>query len=162
MLQQQINQIRRSSSIPQTPDSVITPNQFIQASLGPAQVSSKFSLAQTHRRDSLGLNHPATAANFQHQARIREATGDFAGSAQLYEESVRAYEGSVGPEHPNIAGTLAEWAEVLEQVGETDRALALYERAAEIVRTKLPPEHTGREMLLERYQTFLQRLGEDS
>jgi tetratricopeptide (TPR) repeat protein len=105
-----------------------------------------------------GPMHSSTGANLQHRARVFVAIGNVAEAKELYEQSVRSYEGSLGPEHPEIIGVYAELAEVLAKLGEIEDAKQFYERAITVSELTLPATHPYAISLSEDYGEFLQRV----
>jgi tetratricopeptide (TPR) repeat protein len=93
------------------------------------------------REESLGPEHPNTAASLNNLAVLLQAQGDLAGARPLHERALAIYEKALGRERLDTAISLCNLACLLRDTGRQNDAEPLFLRAIAIGEKALGPDH---------------------
>jgi tetratricopeptide (TPR) repeat protein len=86
-------------------------------------------------------HHSFIGTTLESLGQLAEKRGERAKARELYERSIRSYEGSENPDDPGVAYPLRFLAGLLREEGDAEGAVRLYERALAVRRKAVGDRH---------------------
>ena len=99
--------------------------------------------------DTLGENHPDSAASLNNLARIGSELGQYREAAILHQRALEVEESTLDPNDPRIASSLNNLAAVYIKQGKHAKALPLLQRALTISEAALGSDHPNVAIILD-------------
>jgi tetratricopeptide (TPR) repeat protein/DNA-binding XRE family transcriptional regulator len=93
------------------------------------------------REQTLGANHPDTAATVNNLAAVYWQAGYYQKALPLFQQSLAIREQTLGPSHPDVARSLSNVATLHRHLGQYQEAVPHFLRALTIFEQTLGPKH---------------------